>query len=97
MGKAFEKQMKTIEVQGEKQAEALKYLKPKEKKKAIEDRYGDNLLMQRETFNRLLNERMDEIREIGKKKSNYNNLVHITPGIRPTNFIEFRGPLHILK
>ena len=33
MGKAFEKQMKTIEVQGEKQAEALKYLKPKEKKK----------------------------------------------------------------
>ena len=69
MGKAFEKQMKTIEVQGEKQAEALKYLKPKEKKKkAIEDRYGDNLLMQRETFNRLLNERMDEIREIGKKK-----------------------------
>ena len=33
MGKAFEKQMKTIEVQGEKQAEALKYLKPIEKKK----------------------------------------------------------------
>ena len=24
--------------------------------------------MQKETFNRLLNERMDEIREIGKKK-----------------------------
>ena len=55
--------------------------------------------MQKETFNRLLNERMDEIREIGKKKSNYNNLAYhyITPGIRRTHFIEFRGPLHMLK
>ena len=30
LGKAFEKQIKTIEDQGEKQVEALKNLKPKE-------------------------------------------------------------------
>ena len=33
------------------------------------------------------------------KKINYNNSTYqyITPGIRPTNFIEFRGPLRLLK
>ena len=35
MGKAFEKQIKTIEDQGKKQVEALKDLKPKEQTKAI--------------------------------------------------------------
>ena len=42
---------------------------------------------------------MDEIWEISKKKNKYNNLAchYITPGIRPTNIIEFRGPLHIFK
>ena len=36
LGKAFEKQIKTIEDRGEKQVEALKDLKPKEQIKAIE-------------------------------------------------------------
>ena len=38
MGKAFEKQIKTIEDQGEKQIDALKDLKPKEQTKPIEDK-----------------------------------------------------------
>ena len=41
LGKAFEKQIKTIEDQGKKQVEALKDLKPKEQTKAIEDK-SDN-------------------------------------------------------
>ena len=36
MGKTFEKQIKTIEDQGEKQIDALKDLKPKEQAKPIE-------------------------------------------------------------
>ena len=36
LGKAFEKQIKTIEDQGQKQVDALKDLKPKEQKKPIE-------------------------------------------------------------
>ena len=36
LGKAFEKQIKTIEDQGEKQIEALENLKPKEQTKLIE-------------------------------------------------------------
>ena len=41
MGKAFEKQIKTFEDQGKKQVEALKDLKPKEQKEAIESK-SDN-------------------------------------------------------
>ena len=47
MVKAFEKQTKTTEDQGEKQVEALKDLKPKGQTNAIEGKYGDNLLMQK--------------------------------------------------
>ena len=45
--KAFEKQTKTTEDQGEKQVEALKDLKPKGQTNAIEGKYDDNLLMQK--------------------------------------------------
>ena len=38
LGKAFEKQMKTIEDQGKKQADALESSKPKEQKKPIENK-----------------------------------------------------------
>ena len=38
MEKAFDKQMKTIEDQGKKQADALENLKPKEQTKPIEDK-----------------------------------------------------------
>ena len=38
LGKAFEKQIKTIEDQGKKQADALESLKPKEQTKLIEDK-----------------------------------------------------------
>ena len=38
LGKAFQKQIKTIEDQGQKQIDALKDLKPKEQTKPIEDK-----------------------------------------------------------
>ena len=38
LGKAFEKQIKTIEDQGKKQIDALESLKPKEETKPIEDK-----------------------------------------------------------
>ena len=67
MGKDFEKQMKTIKEQGQKQVEVLKDLKPKEQTKAIADKSDDELSMQKETYNRLLNEKLNEIQEISKK------------------------------
>ena len=66
MRKAFEKQIKTIEDQEKKQVKALENLKPKEQK-AIDDKSDDKLSIQKETYNRLLDERTDEIREIVQK------------------------------
>ena len=61
LGKVFEKQIKTIADQGKKQVEALKDLKPKEQTTATEDESNDKLSIQKEIYNRLLDERSDEI------------------------------------
>ena len=56
MGKAFEKQIKTIEDQGKKQVDALKDLKPKEQTKPIEDK-PNNQSKATIMFNDLINKR----------------------------------------
>ena len=56
LGKAFEKQIKTIEDQGKKQVDALENLKPKEETKPIKDT-SNNQSRATITFNDLINER----------------------------------------
>ena len=56
LGKAFEKQIKTIQDQVEKQVDALKSLKPKEQAKPIEDKY-DNQSKATIKFDDLINKR----------------------------------------
>ena len=56
LGKAFEKQIKTIEDQGEKQIDALKDLKSKEQTKPIEDK-SNNQSKSKIIFNELVSER----------------------------------------
>ena len=56
MGKAFEKQIKTIQGQGQKQVDALKDLKPKEQTKPIEDK-SNNQSKATIIFNDLINKR----------------------------------------
>ena len=56
LGKAFEKQIKTIEDQGKKQVDALKDLKPKEQTKPIEDK-SNNQSKATIIFNDLINKR----------------------------------------
>ena len=56
MGKTFEKQIKTIEDQGQKQVQALKNLRPKEQTKAIEGE-SNNQSKPTKMFNDLVNER----------------------------------------
>ena len=63
LGNAFEKQIKTIEDQGEKQIDALKDLKPKEQTKAIEDR-SSNHSKATAIFNDLINKRKKIMREL---------------------------------
>ena len=56
MGKAFEKQMKTIEDQGQKQVKTLEDLKPKEQAKPIEDK-SNNQSKSTALFNDFINKR----------------------------------------
>ena len=76
VGKAFEKQIKTIEDEGEKQVDALKKLKPKKQTKAITYKSDDdNTLISKEIYDDILEERMDEILKMSRG-INYSNLVY---------------------
>ena len=72
MGKAFEKQITTIEDQGKKQVDALENLKPKEETKPIEDK-SNNQSKAAIIFNKLFNERKDLMKEL-YDRVDYNNL-----------------------
>ena len=88
LGKAFEKQIKTIEDQGKKQVEALANLKPKDTK-PIEEKPN-------EYSNYFLNG-LAKTRE-STKPIDYNNLIYYYKGnSAPTNFIDYKGPMSIFK
>ena len=72
LGKAFEKQIKTIEDQGKKQVDALENLKPKEETKPIEDK-SNNQSKATIIFNELINERKKIMSEL-YDSVDYNNL-----------------------
>ena len=99
LGEAFKRQIKTIEDQVKKQVEAPKDVKPEEKT----NKSDDKLLMQKETYNRLLDERLNEIQEISKK-TDVKNLTYyfktlgIYPIISPFGFFkEIRDGDKLLK
>ena len=97
MGKAFEKQIKTIEDQGKKQVDALKNLKPVERSKAIT--YDDESLEQKqETYNKLFDEKLDEIQELSREIDYKNLNYHFTTKASGSiNFIKFEGPFSFFK
>ena len=93
LGKAFEKQIKTIEAQGEKQIDGLKDLKPKEKTKAITYDNDESLGQKEESYNKLFDKKLNEIRELSKEidcKNLNNNITTKANG--SINFIKFKGP-----
>ena len=63
LGKAFEKQIKTIEDQGRKQVDPLKVLEPK----AIESGSNNKLVITKQIYDKILEERMDKILKIRDK------------------------------
>ena len=96
LGKAFEKQIKTIEDQGKKQVDALESLKPKEQTKAITYKSDDddNTPISKEIYDEILEERMDEILKMSRE-INYSNLVYDFKGTTPSiNFTIFGGPMY---
>ena len=85
MGKAFEKQLKTIEDQGQKQVKALENLKPKEQTKPIEDK-SNNQSKATTIFNDLINKRKEIMSEL-YDSVDYNNLKFEYVG--PTKDVSF--------
>ena len=70
LGKAFKKQIKTIEDQGEKQVDALKNLEDLNKQPVnVNNNYEDKLLhsKEREIFRNIYYKRLDKIEEVTKK------------------------------
>ena len=68
LGKAFEKQIKIIEDQGKKQIDALKVLESK----AIESGSNNKSVITKEIYDKILEERMDEILEMRREISYIN-------------------------
>ena len=98
LGKAFEKQIKTIEDQGEKQVKALEDLRPKEQTKAItykSDDDNDKTSAGKEIYDEILEERIDEIVKISREIS-YGNLTYDFKGPTPSiNLGKYGGPMYI--
>ena len=97
LGKAFEKQIKTIEDKGQKQIDALESLKPKEQTKAIT--YDDESLEQKEEgYNKLFDKKLDEIQELSReidcKNLNYDFTTKASGSI---NFTGYNGPFTLFK
>ena len=92
LGKSFEKQINTIKDQGEKQIEALESLKKKEITSESDD---NNTSITKEVYDKILEERMNEILKI-RKKIDYDNLIYNFKGnTDPINIAKFEGPIYI--
>ena len=77
LGKAFEKQIKTIKDQGEKQIKAIQHNK---QPLISDDDYKDKLLLskEREIFKDIYHKRLDKIEELNNK-IDYDNLNYVVP------------------
>ena len=90
LGKAFKKQIKTIEDQGEKQVKEIQYHK---------DDYKNKLLLSKESeiFKYIYNKKLDKLEELNNK-IDYNNLKYITANNRSSyTFSEIEDPITFLN
>ena len=88
LGKAFEKQIKTIKDQGQKQDDASENLKPKEETKPTEDK-SNNQQKAKIIFNKLIEERKKMMDEL-YNSVDYNNLNIEYVGLtKDVNFYEY--------
>ena len=94
LGKALEKQVKTIEDQGEKQVKATKN---QGQIKIIKSNKGfDN--ESHKSFDKLSQERMSEIKHLSRQ-TDLNNLTYYfkVKSISSINFVSFKASLHLYK
>ena len=96
-GKTFEKQIKTIEDQGEKQIKAIQ--DNKQQQLISDNDYKDKLLIskEREIFKDISNKRLDKIEELDNK-IDYDNLKYVVgrSGVE-YDFNKMKGPITLLN
>ena len=85
--KAFEKQMKTTEDQGQKQVEVLKI-------KAINDKSDNNPTISKEIYDKILEERMNEILEMSREIDYYNLVYKFKGPTKAISFTKSGGPMY---
>ena len=91
LGKAFEKQIKTTEDQGKKQVHALKVLEPKE----IESGSNNKFVITQEIYDKVLEERMDEILKMSDKIGFDCLIYNFKNPTSSINFGKFGVPMYI--
>ena len=98
LGKAFEKQIKTTEDQGEKQIKAIQNQQQVKtiKKYTCDDDGSPSISKQKEIFNKLIDERLDEITKLDKK-INHDDLIYRYKGKTPNeNFNTYGNDLNLI-
>ena len=91
LGKGFVKQTKTIKDQSKKKIDALKVLEPK----AIKSASNNKPIITKESYDKILEERMDKIIEM-RDKIDYSKLIYDFKGpTPPVDFAKFEGPIYI--
>ena len=99
LGKAFEKQIKTIEDQGQKQIKAIQdqgRVKTIKKYSCDDDKDIPFISKQKEIFNELVDERLKEITELAEKVNRI-YLVYRYKGKKPSeNFGEYANALDLI-
>ena len=88
MGKVFEKQIKTIEDQGQKQVEALKNLKPKEQTKPIEGK-SNNQSRAAIIFNGFISKRKSVMNELYERVDKYKLKFEYVGNTKDVSFYEY--------
>ena len=96
MGKAFEKQTKTIEDQGKKQ---IKAIQDNKRQLINDDDYKDKLLLskEREIFKDIYNKRLDKIEALNNK-IDYDNLKYVVVNSgKKIDFDSLENPIAFLN
>ena len=99
LGKAFEKQTKTIEDQGEKQIKSIQNQGQVKtiKKYIYEDEESSFILEQKEIFNKLADERLEQITELNRKINPYDLIYRYKGPTADAKFNEYYNALSLLN
>ena len=101
LGKAFDKQIKTIEDQGKKQIDALNTLKSNNKITIKKYTYDPNdtpfISKQKEIFNKLVDERLEKITDLDKKVNRDGLIYRFKGRLTDRQFDEFDNALCIIN